>query len=350
MTKNVIHKNYAFEFYRLLFACAIFIMHMEEYRNYDPPKGMFSGGYLGVEFFFILSGFLMMAKNDRDRMAAVQEGAGEKLAVRYLLSRYQRLMPHYWLAIGLHLLICALLYPKFDFKKTLLRGFNDILALQTFWRPGNIDSVYWFVSALLWASALVYYLLLKKRNFCMYVAFPLGLLIFMGWLYRGYGGISVYNDDKFFMGTFWRAFFELAFGCVLYQIYMKIRHYKWNPVAMTFLEVGVLSVIIITMWFTYLDYTDFIMVFVIGALVLITALNAGYLTKFLNHKVFAGCGAISYALYLNHRTFQLIAFQFPGRPFWPVVAVSLFVSITYSAVVTALLQWCGKRLRIRHTK
>lgn len=205
MTKSAIHRNYAFELYRLLFACAIFIMHMEEYRNYDPPKGMFSGGYLGVEFFFILSGFLMMAKNDHDRTAAVQEGAGEKLAARYLLSRYQRLMPHYWLAIGLHLLICVLLWPQFDLKKTLLRGFNDILALQTFWRPGNIDSVYWFVSALLWASALVYYLLLKKRDFCIYVGFPLGLLIFMGWLYRGYGGIAVYNDDKFFMGTFWRA-------------------------------------------------------------------------------------------------------------------------------------------------
>lgn len=245
--------------------------------------------------------------------------------------------------LGVRVLVSSYLYAQFSLKETLLKGLPEIFALQTFGQPGEVFSVLWFVSSLIWASVLVYYLLLKNRDFCIYIAFPFGLLIFMGWIRRINGCIAIYNNNKIFMGTFLRAFFEIALGCIIYRIYLAISRYKWNSLRITAIEIGLLSIILLVMWGTRPDYKDFIMVFVIGAFVLITALNQGHLTKLLNNKIFAGCGAISYALYVNHRTIQMIVFQFPGHPFWMVTALSLTVSILYSAVVTVCLDWCSKQ-------
>ena len=45
-------KNLVIELYRFLFTCIIYIYHFRTYSEIQKMKGNFSGGYLGVEFFF----------------------------------------------------------------------------------------------------------------------------------------------------------------------------------------------------------------------------------------------------------------------------------------------------------
>lgn len=51
-------KNGAIEFYRFLFSCIIYVLHFRGYGNFEKGDGVFYGGYLAVEFFFIVSGAL----------------------------------------------------------------------------------------------------------------------------------------------------------------------------------------------------------------------------------------------------------------------------------------------------
>lgn len=69
-------RNNAFDFYRFLFAVIIFILHFWGYGNFESRNGRFQGGYLAVEFFFMLSGFIMMEKMSEERDSKNFRGGG----------------------------------------------------------------------------------------------------------------------------------------------------------------------------------------------------------------------------------------------------------------------------------
>ena len=58
-------RNNALEFYRFVFIVFIFFMHFRSYGGFEGDKNYFAAGYLGVEYFFILSGFFMMQKIEK---------------------------------------------------------------------------------------------------------------------------------------------------------------------------------------------------------------------------------------------------------------------------------------------
>lgn len=51
-------RNAAMDFYRFIFAVVICILHIKEYAGVKPYP--MSGGYLAVEFYLVLSGYLLM--------------------------------------------------------------------------------------------------------------------------------------------------------------------------------------------------------------------------------------------------------------------------------------------------
>lgn len=332
--KHEFIQNNAFEFYRFLFAVIIFILHFWGYGNFESRNGRFQGGYLAVEFFFMLSGFLMMAKISEENFQKFP--GGEILTVKYFVSRLKRLMPQYWTSLAILLLVEKWIIPDFNLKKSILKGFPEIFSIQIILCIGKINYQLWFVSGLLWAGALVYYLLHKKTEFFVYIVFPLGLFMFCGYLYKNVGHIALIDNEKIFLGGFFRAFFEIGFGCTIYLIYKNIKHYKYPFWIMSVLEIGLIAVILIIMWRTYIDYKDFLMVFLIAGHILVTALNRGCISRFMqNHRFPRVLGSISYLFYLSSLTFQRIAmYKFPGLPFWPVTIVLILVTTGYAFILT----------------
>lgn len=328
--KHEVIRNNAFEFYRFLFSAIIFILHFWGYGNFESRNGRFQGGYLAVEFFFMLSGFMMMEK-----IPKISGGECELSAVKYFVLRLKRLMPQYWASLAVLLLIGKLIIPDFNLKKCILKGFPEIFSIQIFLTTGKINYQLWFVSALLWAGALAYYLLLKKTNFFAYIVFPIGLFIFCGYTYKNVGHIALIDNGVIFLGGFFRALFEIGFGGTIYLIYKKMKHYKYPYWIMSILEIGLIVVILIIMWRSYLDYKDFLMVFLIGGHILVTALNRGCISRFMqNHRFPQILGSISYPFYLNSLTFQQIAvYKFPGLPFWPVAIALILVTAGYAYIL-----------------
>ena len=54
-------KNRAIEFFRFFFCCGIFF-HFGGLHQPEAGSWPFAGGYLGVEFFFLVAGWLMMPR------------------------------------------------------------------------------------------------------------------------------------------------------------------------------------------------------------------------------------------------------------------------------------------------
>ena len=55
-------KNRAIEFFRFFFCCGIFFFHFGGLHQPEAGSWPFAGGYLGVEFFFLVAGWLMMPR------------------------------------------------------------------------------------------------------------------------------------------------------------------------------------------------------------------------------------------------------------------------------------------------
>lgn len=233
----------------------------------------------------------------------------------------------------------------FRLKTQLLKNFPDFLLLQAFWRPSTLNSHWWFLSAMLWASFLAYYLIQKNKDVYLYIISPFVLLFFIGYCYQTVGHIDVINNSFFLFSAFWRAFAEIGFGCMLYELYKYLEERITAPSwQMTVLEIGLLNVILIIMYRTRRDYKDFVMIFLIGALVLTTLFRCGGLSRLLDNRVSCYLGKISLGVYVNQSVFQqIIKTQFKGYPFWLMTALGLGATVLWSMLITYLWECFSKR-------
>lgn len=126
-------RNYTVEFYRFITIIFIAVFHfgIQYTGKFHWPKG----GYLGVEFFFILSGFFLMREANKDKIKGESDS---KLSVNYLLSKLKRLYPDYLLIIFIFLLFNIFKDKLFSAKyvfEWLYKEIWELLFLHDFGIP-----------------------------------------------------------------------------------------------------------------------------------------------------------------------------------------------------------------------
>lgn len=101
----------------------------------------FGGGYLGVDVFFVLSGYLI------SRLVLVRVEEKSFSYIDFYVRRARRLLPALFVATGVNLLLAALLFNPEHFEEAAEAGFYSILSLA------NIHS--WLSSGYFDLSGLV---------------------------------------------------------------------------------------------------------------------------------------------------------------------------------------------------
>ena len=87
-------------------------------------------GYLGVEFFFMISGYVIFfsAKN--------------RTALKFAVNRAVRLFPAYWFAV-LFTSFFAYFWGGELMSTSLLRSVANLTMIHSFFGVSNVDGVYW---------------------------------------------------------------------------------------------------------------------------------------------------------------------------------------------------------------
>lgn len=326
-------KHNSIEFFRFLFALQIAVYHTWDYFE-APVFG--GGGYIAVDFFFILSGFFMY------RHICIGNKEGVKLCpskdtAAYMISRIKRIYLDYLLAFLSQFLLLNCIVEKNCLKQTILNLLNSCWTLLLINEAGIGPIIYngaagWYLSALLIASYLVYYLAVKfPDTFIRYLA-PIEMIGIYSFFYNRFGHLEIATEFCNTGGTL-RAIAGISLGCICYHIFVFIDNFEYTKMGKFLFDFIELSLIIMIMWCEKRGFTqnDFICVLLFGLLIPLLYSQESHFTKLFQRPIFGFLGKISFLFFLNHRFILILFIQYiPGLTYVQMLPIYLLGTFIFS--------------------
>ena len=352
---RLMSKNRTIEFYRFLFMLVICVFHIiAQYRGFERFPYL-HGGYLGVEFFFMVSGFFLAKQLDDTEKTAdvVQQSLG------ILLRKIKKLYPAFFIsfiAYTMWWIYAQQFGTVVNFIDYLFENIYSLLLLNGLGIPntkafaGNM----WYLSSLVIATYFFVFLALKLKD--TFFGFIIPFVCTVCFAYTGYlhGSLSV---QELWIGCFyggvWRGFCELCMGGGYYLITKYIflpRNIFVNVVC------GVLE--LFSLWGLFRCFNkgfspeDFKVLIYFGILIFCTHKQRGLMHFVCSLKIanpFVWLGQITYEMYLIHLIFtSLLTMRFPNRSLKLILPLFLTMTILGAWIVnrtSIYIQKCLQKLR-----
>lgn len=287
-------RNYSLDVIKLFLAYVIVLFHDDVWV---PP-----GPTVTVQIFFVISGYFLARKYYGSSHNDPEKHYG---AWQYTLDHVRSLYPHYLLAAGLFLgyvLLRALLgfvqspgwSGLWEMAVLIYDQLPDVLFLQSSYQYGaNLNMPTWQLSAMILGGYFVYALLCQNEKRARTILFPAAILMIQSLLSTGQDLFSAYG---FFYMPLLRAFAPMCAGVLTYY-FSTTEYYSAFRNRRVLFNVLALSALPAMMLF---EDRNALHLLWSGLLVLGCMEPDTWLNRLLNRKCFAGCGKLSYVIYLNH--------------------------------------------------
>lgn len=294
-----------------------------ERRDVDWVMGavseFFHAGWLGVDIFFVLSGFVITHSVTKIKVTPT-------FIPKFILRRSMRIDPPYWAAIVLAIVFMVLKNTFFPAESVTLPSIEKITAhifyLQDILGFGNISSVFWTL-CLEFQFYLIFAIMYQLYGFLDYSKKQVWshILLFSGVLFCAVSPALRFSSfDLPISGTILPYAYEFILGVIAYNCVNNKFSYGYLIFG-AILSVGV---------------TTFFKPFYFG-LVPVTTIFVIYISsefgaiKFLKSFTIQWLGKISYSLYLTHAVVG-----------WVVISVlSYFLEGYGSPLVTMIIFFSG---------
>jgi len=310
-------------------------------------------GYLMVELFFILSGFVLALSYDRK----LSEGITKTLYRQFMIKRFSRVYPLYFFSTLVYFFIFNL--DKIRHIEVL---FVNFLFFEL-WFPKayTLNNVSWSLCTEWFLYMMFPFMLIKNHLFKNKIPllFIIAILVFI--LAPILNTQKLYDDNVPFTlfelrmsngtGALLRCLGSYIVGLAIYLIYKHKQNYVYFLGKYWYI---VLSLIII---FYGIDKSDIILDILFGLLILsLTQMNK--LSGFFSSKVMYFLGLISYSIYLNHMIFlRFLGFSF-DKGVWQesfgnlTIGFLIFITftiasswITYKFIELPFTKWLNLKIK-----
>ena len=273
---NIIHKrDYCNEIsiLKLIFSVIVVLYH---YYYGIGAMGLFPfrKGYLGVEFFFIVSGFLMMKKIDTTDIGAK----------RYTINKAKRIYPHFIIALTMMFLLRLVgIISKEGFAVknialNFIRYILEALFLVEIRLPFNdrLLGQAWYISAMVIVGFFMFYILRRAGKQLVWLLFLLsGVFIFMS--FKQYGDfhlnfqyLNIYKGFGLYYGLI-RGFCGMSMGCTAYVLAGKLKTVSGaKALALKIADLAVLIAILMIICIGTIPDMDYVVIALIFVLVTLT--------------------------------------------------------------------------------
>ena len=325
---------------RAIAIISVLLFHME--------IGWFSGGYVGVDVFFVISGYLITRN-------IVNDIWNESFYfVNFYYRRARRLLPAYLFTV-LIASICGyfLLTPKHFARlggSVIFSAFS--LSNVFFWKEsGYFDTSaafkpllhFWSLSVeeqfyLVWPALLVLFCLKRNQKKLFFWI----LIIFASSLFFAEYLLKNYSDSVFFLTPF--RMYEFCVGGVCLLI-SKIKIKNWHKELL--LSVGLLMIFLpVSLYDKEVKFPGMMaMLPCLGAGFVLLSTDSKLVGKILRNNILVYIGLISYSLYLIHWPILVYYKYWKFEPLSNLEKVLLFVISIF--VASLMRQYIEEPLRIR---
>ena len=264
--------NGQIEVYRYLLTFLVALLHFN-------PNGIFKGGYVAVDFFFMLSGFYLMRTWEKKKPEAI----------KYVFGKYSRF---FWVYVS-----SILLWDIYAFKEgvgdgliKVLRSVPDMLCLQmTGIFPSSSNGVVWYISAMLIVSFFLISLLNLSKKWSVNLVFPVLMLISFSTIQTLAGNIDVHTKmggDRIIMPGLLRGFGGMILGLYIAQLTESViiqrLTEKNKKLFVSLVELFVLSVSVILLLKHPHSQYDFIQLILFATLIVFAIVGNSYWSKILD--------------------------------------------------------------------
>lgn len=315
---------------RFFFAFMVFLSHMWLLQDesiflkqlYDD---IFYEGYIGVSFFFILSGFVL-AYNYHDRFLKKEISYS-----KFMLARFARIYPMHILT----LIIAIPLSFQNDMLKWVGQLFVNLFLLHSFIPSDDFyfyfNSVSWSISVE-WFFYLVFpflvFLLHKRKYFKIIPLLLLGIPLLLLLVKENYHEKFFYINPLLRVGDF-------IIGILLFRIFRKRRvvalvHKKYLGTIFEVLSIVILSLFLyyhndIPQGFRYSCYYWPPM----ALLIYTFSYSKGIVSRILSNNTLVYLGEISFGFYMIH----MLVFRYYEYILLKVPSLSTFLPTNYIEVI-----------------
>lgn len=281
--KKIIKKEkiYNLDFLRVLFISGLVVHHF-----YNVITSKWNNGWLGVPFFFMLSGFFLVYSLN------IQQSIID--FVKNKLIRFIPLMFFTSLVVG-----C--LGGSFDVQKLLTELF--LFPLTGISNGFGYNHPAWFVAVLFWIL-LAYFYLLKHFNqsivnsIVFFVTFTSCIIM---------AQFDIYSKIRLFVGLGALGIGYFA-GTFCLGLPRNTDHKK--SILFTFIEACILIFLIILM-FSFLNvYCQATIYFLMAFLIILFYLNKGYVSAFFEKAIFSKLSTYVLPVFLTHFILYAYVFKF----------------------------------------
>lgn len=289
--------------------------------DYPPLIPYAKYGYLGVELFFMISGFVIL----------MTAAAGNLRS--FFISRVTRLYPAFWLACSLTYLFTLFLGGDY-FSVTFFQYLANMTMLSGFFGIDSVDGAYWSLFVEIQFYLMVAFVIFlgkieKAEEWLLGWLILCGLLeLFPVWRIRAF---FLVDHAAFFIG-----------GALCYLIYIQGLSARKILLFVAAFMLAVINVLKVSDGFfahyaTHLDSLIIVLlVLSFFSLMLLIALRR---TGFMAYRDWSKLGVLTYPLYLLHENIGFMTFNAlfthvqPVVLFWCVFIFMLFSSYYFALYV-----------------
>lgn len=344
----------SFSIWRIVFTLVIMTFHLADGSTlYEEYPMLHYHWYIGVEFFFIMSGYLMMAHANNHAEESVWD---------YSWKRIKRLYPEYIVALVVIVLYRWITGSGLNPIKAIIPNWLEVFMLQSMGtnRFPYLNNPAWYVSALFISSYIVYYLIRNHRSLYLQLIGPVSLLIIYSYMYREYESLQsfIYTKDLWMNTAVLRGIAGLTIGAYVFLISQKIRAYMFKNSTKIFLCVmeicGFAGVLIFAALIEEQLY-DFFMVFVIALCTILASLDT-ILGNMCRTRLVSYLDRLTYSMYLTHFFVMIVINRLwdTSKWYWWHIPVYFCVTIVYSMlfhkIVTMASVFCVKQFIRRRNR
>lgn len=335
---NTKERFYEVDLFRFIAALSVVLFHYT-FRGYAademsilsfPLLGQFfKYGYLGVDLFFIISGFVVL------RTVLNRNLTG------FVVSRITRLYPAFWIGVTLTALVTLIIGDN-RYNVKFFQYLANLSMVSGYFGVKAVDGVYWTLLVELKFYFLMALVLLFNQT--KHIKYYLFAWLLISILNLSLGMPSVVNSflltsysSYFIAGAFFYLLRKDGFS-VLYLVgitlsyYLSIKHAYWGIPRLNehyqtefsaFVIIGIISIFYFLMF-------------------LVAAKKAGLLNK----SVMLHLGALTYPLYLIHQNIGFMVFNYFGNNDNKnvVLLVTIFMMLIISYVIS---RYCEKMMALK---